>query len=239
MRMNKKMLAVTAILAVGILAGCGAAGSGSTASSAQSSSVSASSTVSSAASAQTDAVEPLNTGIFEELQTASFKFAAAIHSIKDGQVNMTVYSYDAYEQSDIDALQTGDVIRTHDGQTGKLVDVTVNSIEKKDDDIYVVINGGVEEGGLELTRDRDTYRTMTMDDYPVYYEAGELTLPLAEDAQMSDSSSAPDADISLTEGAAAVEEAFNNSENNYWNCTNTTVFTDQGKVGNIVRVWVP
>ena len=237
MRMNHKMLAVTAILAVGILAGCGASGSGSTASSAASSTP-ASSTVSSSAAEQTGAVQPIAQGTLEEMKSDNYKLAANLTAVKDGQLTMTVYSYDAYEKTDIDGLKEGDVIQTHDQGDATVTEVTVNSIERDTENGYVTINGGVEKGGLELCTDHDVYRTLTFDGYPVYYEVGELTLPLADDVSVSDTSADPQADAVITEGKSAVEEMFNETPDN-WTCLNTTVFTDNGQVSGINRVWVP
>jgi len=238
MRLNKKMLAVTAILAVGILAGCGASSSGSTASSAAGSAPASSTAASSAAAEQTDAVQPIEQGALEDVKTDSYKLAAKITAIKDGQMTMTVYRYDAYEKDAIDGLKEGDVISTHLDGTDKAQDVTVESIDRDAENGYVTINGGVEQGGMELCMDHDVYRTITFDDSPVYYEVGELTLPLAEDVSVSDSSADPQADAVITEGADAVEQAFNTAPDN-WNCGNTTVFTDNGKVSGVLRVWVP
>ena len=237
MRLNKKMLAVTAILAASILAGCGASGSGSTASSAASSEP-ASSTASSAPAEQTGAVQPIERGTLDDMKAQRYKFAADITAIKDGQVSMEVYSYDTYEKDAIDNLKEGDVISTHLDGADDAQDVTVTSIEKNDDTGYITINGGVEQGGVDLCLDHDVYRTITMDDYPVYYKVGELTLPLEDNATMEDSSTDPQASAVESDGAAAVEEAFN-ADPDYWICNNTTVFTDNGSVSNIVRVWVP
>ena len=237
MKLNKKMLAVTAVLAVGILAGCGASGSGSTASSAAGSEPT-SSAASSASAEQTGAVQPIEQGALEDVKTDNYKFAANITAIKDGQMTMTVYRYDAYEKDAIDALKKGDVISTHMDGTDKAQDVTVESIDRNEENGYVTINGGVEQGGMELCMDHDVYRTNTFDDSPVYYEVGELTLPLAEDVSVSDSSADPQADAVITEGASAVEEMFNAAPEN-WNCGSTTVFTDNGKVSGVLRVWVP
>ena len=237
MKLNKKMLAVTAILAVGILAGCGASGSSSTTSSAASSEPASSAAASSAAE-QTGAVQPIEQGTLDDMKTENYKFAANITAIKDGQVSMEVYSYDAYEKDAIDSLKEGDVIRTHLDGADDAQDVTVTSVEKNDETGYITINGGVEESGVDLCLDHDVYRTITMDDYPVYYKVGELTLPLADDVTMEDSSADPQASAVESDGAAAVEEAFNAAPD-YWICNNTTVFTDGGKVSNIVRVWVP
>lgn len=241
MRLNKKMLAVTAILAVGILAGCGsAASSGSTAGSAASSAPASS--AASSAPAETDAAEPIDTedgDVIEELQNgdSSYKVHAAITNVSDDSVTLDVYGYDAYEQADIKGLQTGGILRTHDQETGKLADVTVDSIETDAESGYVTINGGIEEGGVELCLDHDVYRTVTMDDYPVYYKIGEVTLPLADDVTLEDSSADPQASAMESSGKADVARDLADSDN--WNVTNTTVFVEKGQVFDVQRVWVP
>ena len=100
------------------------------------------------------------------------------------------------------------------------------------------INGGIEAGGVELTLDHDVYRTVTFDDYPVYYEMGEVTLPLAGDVTLSDSSADPQASAVETDGADAVAEA-GNAEPDGWMPNNTLVFTEDGTISSIVRIWVP
>lgn len=244
MRSNKKMLAVSAILAAAMMmTACG----GNTASSSTASST-ASSVASSAASseavsesqAEDGVVKPIDTGSAEDITSdkESYKTAADIKSIKDGQIDLVLYSYDAYEQADIDGLKEGDVIRTHLDGADEATDVTIESIETNSDTGYVTINGGIEEGGIDLCMDHDVYRTLTFDDYPVYYKTGEVTMPLADDVTLSDSSADPQATAVESDGAAAVEEAFN-ADPDYWICNNTTIFTDHGKVSSILRVWVP
>ena len=237
MKLNKKILFVTAILAVGVLAGCGNSASSSTASSAASSTAASSAATSSVAE-QAGAVQPIEQGTLDDMKTGSYKFAADITAIKDGQASLTVYSYDAYNKESIDNLQVGDVISTHLDGPDDAQDVTVASIERNEENGTVTINGGIEEGGVELCLDHDVYRTLTMDDYPVYYKVGELTLPLAENVTMEDSSADPQASAVESDGASAVEEDFN-ADPDYWICNNTKVFTDNGSVSNIVRVWVP
>lgn len=243
MRSNKKMLAVSAILAAAVMmTACG----GNTASSAASSTASsvassaASSEAASASQAEDGVVKPLDTGSSEDItsDTASYKVAADIESMKDGQATLRLYGYDVYEQTDIEGLNVGSVIRTHMDGTEKTRDVTVESIDNNTETGYITINGGVEQGGVELALDHDIYRTVTFDDYPVYYELGEVTLPLAEDVSVSDSSADPQADAVVSEGVTAVEEAFN-ADPDFWTCANTTVFTDNGKISGILRVWVP
>ena len=239
MRLNHKIIALTALLAVGmVMTACGGSASGSTASSAASSTSASSVALSSAAEEQTGAVQPIAQGTLEEMKSDSYKLAADLTAVKDGQLTMTVYSYDAYEKADIDSLKEGDVIQTHDQGDTTVTEITVSSIERDTENGYVTINGGVEEGGLELCTDHDVYRTLTFDDYPVYYKVGELTLPLADDVSVSDTSADPQAVAVITEGKAAVEEMLNETLDN-WTCLNTTVFTESGPVSGINRIWVP
>ncbi len=242
MRLNKKMIAVSAVLAAAMMmTACGGNTASSSASS-TASSVASSAASSEAASSQADdgVVKPIDTGSAEDITSdkESYKTAANIKSIKDGQADLVLYSYDAYEQADIDGLKEGDVIRTHLDGADDATDVTIESIETNADTGYVTINGGIEEGGIDLCMDHDVYRTLTFDDYPVYYKAGEVTMPLADDVTLSDSSADPQATPVESDGAAAVEEAFNGDPDN-WTCNNTTIFTDHGKVSSILRVWVP
>lgn len=243
MRLNRKMMAVSAVLAAAVMmTACGGSTASSAVSSTASSAVSSepASSAASSAAEQVNEVTPLSDGTLDEedMKTGSYKFAADISSMKDGQVTFTVFGYDAYEQADIDGLEVGDVIQTHDQGDTTVTKMTVESIEKDAESGWVVINGGIEEGGLELGLDHDVYRTVTFDDYPVYYALGELTFPLAENVVILDSSADPQADDVRSEGIEAATDAFN-ADPDYWTCNNTTIFTDGGAVDSIVRVWVP
>ena len=237
MRLNKKMLAVTAVLAVGILAGCGSAASSTGTASSAAGSEAASSKVE-----EDGVVEPIEVTALDELKnaTSAYRVAASIDSAKDGQVTLTAYSYDGYLKEDIDALEVGGKIITHEdgAQANQLAEVVVNKIDRDAASGYVTINGGIEEGGMELALDHDVYRTITMDDYPVYYEVGQLTLPLAEDAELHDSSADPHAGDTVTTGAADVETALN-AQDSCWTAYNTKVTVTDGQVSSIECVWVP
>lgn len=237
MNLKYKILAVLA--ATVLLTACGGNTAGSPAASSVASSA-ASSETTSTSQGEAGVIKPLDTGSAEDITSdkESYKTAAKIKSIQDGQIDLVLYSYDAYVQADIDGLKEGDVIRTHLDGTDEAADVTIESIETNADAGFVTINGGIEEGGIELCRDRDVYRTITFDDYPVYYEVGEVTMPLADDVTLSDSSADPQATPVESDGIAAVAEAFH-ADPDYWICNNTTIFTDHGKVSSILRVWVP
>ena len=232
---------ILAVLAAGIaLTACG--GSGTPASTPASSAVPASSRVQ-----EEGVVEPVGSFTIEDVtktpDTITFVSADIASEVKDGTVTARIYSYDAYEKADIDALKAGDKIRLHEEyMTGnQFAEVEVTSIEKNDPYHTVTINGGIEqEGGLELILmdGSEYYRTITFDDYPVYYEVGETELSLAEDVVLKDSSADPQAEAVETTGADAVAAAINADPDN-WTTYNTTLVVQGGKVLEVRRIWVP
>ena len=247
MKNDKKLMLLAGVLALGILAGCSSASAASATSETAGSMAAASKAVSTTADSELrtlpgkeGVVMPIDQGGLEEMKTGSYKFAASITNVdaKKRQLTMTVYSYDAYLAKDIDALQVDGVLNTHLDGTVEAQDLTVESIERNEENGTVTINGGIEQGGLELVLSRDVYRTDTFDDYPVYYSMGELILPLAEDVTLSDSSSSVDADPVESEGAVDVAKAITEDKDN-WTPYNTTIFTQEGSVSNIMRIWVP
>ena len=79
--------------------------------------------------------------------TVAASFGAEDISEKDGktEITLTVYDYDVYDMVDISQLAVGDTIVV-DGK-----DMVVASREDKDG--FVTINGGLEQGGVDLTSD--------------------------------------------------------------------------------------
>ena len=150
--------------------------------------------------------------------------------------------YTSVKKEDIENLAVGDKITFHEegAAWNQVVNNAVTSIEKNDEYHLVSINGGIEQpGGLDLKlEDDDTYRTMTFDDYPLYYEMGEKTMPLADDAVLKDSSADPQAEAVETTGADAVAAAINADPGN-WTTYNTTLVVQGGKVLEVRRIWVP
>ena len=104
--------------------------------------------------------------------------------------------------------------------------------------VKMAFRGGIEEGGVDLWRSGDIYRTVTYDDYPVYYMMGELVLPVDDSVTLSDSSASVDAVPVETSGIIEVGKAVSEDKDN-WTPYNTTVFTKDGAVSNILRIWVP
>ena len=232
---------ILAVLAAGIaLTACG--GSGTPASTPASSAVPASSHV-----AEEGVTEPINmlTWTLDDLddtQTITFVSAAITSGVQDGKLTAKVFSCDIYKKEEIEKLAVGDKITFHEegAAQDQCVITEVKSIERDDQHHLVSINGGMEQpGGLDLKLEEDgTYRTMTFDDYPVYYEMGEKTLPLADGVVLKDSSADPQAEAVETTGADAVAAAINAGPDN-WTVYNTTLVVQGGRVQEVRRIWVP
>ena len=237
---DKKLMLLAGVLALGMLAGCSSA-SAASAASGMAGSMPAASEVEEVSSevrvlpGEEGVVMPIDQGSLEEMKTGSYKFAANISSVdaKKRQMTLTVYGYDAYRAEDVDALDVGHLDGAVEAQN-----VTVEKIEKNEDNGTVSINGGIEEGGVDLWRSGDIYRTVTYDDYPVYYMMGELVLPVDDSVTLSDSSASVDAVPVETNGAIEVGKTVSEDKDD-WTPYNTTVFTKDGVVSNILRIWVP
>ena len=240
MRLNKKVLAVMAVLAAGIaLTACG--GSGTPASTPASSVVPASSHV-----VEEGVTEPINLRTWtlddlDDTQTTTFVSASITSGVQNGKLTVKVFGYDIYKKEEIENLAVGDKITFHEegAAQDQCVITEVKSIERNDQNHLVSINGGMEQpGGLDLKLEDDAYRTMTFDDYPLYYEMGEKTMPLAENVVLKDSSADPQAEAVETTGADAVAAAINADPDN-WTTYNTTLVVQGGKVLEVRRIWVP
>ena len=231
---------ILAVLAAGIaLTACG--GSGTPASTPASSVVPASSHV-----VEEGVTEPINllTWTLDDLddtQTTTFVSASITSGVQNGKLTAKVFGYDIYKKEEIEKLAVGDKIIFHEegAAQDQCVITEVKSIERNDQHHFVSINGGMEQpGGLDLKLEDDTYRTMTFDDYPLYYEMGEKTMPLAEDVVLKDSSADPQAEAVETTGADTVAAAINADPGN-WTTYNTTRVVQGGKVQEVRRIWVP
>ena len=153
--------------------------------------------------------------------------------------NAVVYDYDRYTAADIEALSEGDTIITHLNGTEEITALTVESVERENN--YVTINGGIEEGGIDLCKEDDHYRTLTWDDFPAYYEVGVAKqLVMADDIELSDGAADFGADPVMVKGDRAVCDAMSSEEDVYgWNAGNTTVTIQNGEITRADRIWVP
>lgn len=239
MKWNHKIGTLTVLLALGItMAGCGA--SGSTAGSAA-----ASTTSTTSSEAQKTEVQPMQGVLLSEpLPDGTYHISFESDKVWVGERKNTindavVYDYDRYTAPEIEALSEGDTIATHLNGTEEITALTVESVERENN--YVTINGGIEEGGIDLCKEDDHYRTLTWDDFPVYYEVGVAKqLVMADDIELSDGAADFEADPVIVKGDRAVCDAMSNEEDGYgWNAGNTTVTIQNGEMTHVDRIWVP
>ena len=239
MKWNHKIGTFTVLLALGItMAGCGTPGS-------TAGSAAASTTSTTSSEAQKTEVQPMKGVLLSDpLSDGTYHISFESDKVWVGERRNTingavVYDYDRYTAPEIEALSEGDTIATHLNGTEEITALTVESIERENN--YVTINGGIEEGGIDLCKEDDHYRTLTWDDFPVYYEVGVAKqLVMADDIELSDGAADFEADPVIVKGDRAVCDAMSNEEDGYgWNAGNTTVTIQNGEMTHADRIWVP
>ena len=239
MKWNHKIGTFTVLLALGItMAGCGTPGS-------TAGSAAASTTSTTSSEAQKTEVQPMKGVLLSDpLSDGTYHISFESDKVWVGERRNTindavVYDYDRYTAPEIEALSEGDTIATHLNGTEEITALTVESIERENN--YVTINGGIEEGGIDLCKEDDHYRTLTWDDFPVYYEVGVAKqLVMAYDIELSDGAADFEADPVIVKGDRAVCDAMSNEEDGYgWNAGNTTVTIQNGEMTHADRIWVP
>lgn len=239
MKWNHKIGTLTVLLALGItMVGCGTPGS-------TAGSAAASTTSTTSSEVQKTEVQPMQGVLLSDpLSDGTYHISFESDKVGVGERRNTindavVYDYDRYTAPEIEALREGDTIATHLNGTEEITALTVESIERENN--YVTINGGIEEGGIDLCKEDDHYRTLTWDDFPVYYEVGVAKqLVMADDIELSDGAADFEADPVIVKGDQAVCDAMSNGEDGYgWNAGNTTVTIQNGEMTHADRVWVP
>lgn len=150
----------------------------------------------------------------------------------DGGYELTVevYEYDRYEMEAIDNLESGSKIQFCNKE------ITVDKVEKETG--FIQINGGIENDGIELMEEDGLYRTVTFDDYPVYYSVGKVTIPLSDDVTFEDQAgSEQESDLPIVE-LKDLPDAIENSDISF-GCNNTVITVRQEQIVQIIRHWVP
>lgn len=240
--MNKNVrIAAAAVLALSLTAfgftGCGQ--SNSTAGSADNgSSVSAS-----ADSESGNAIKPNPLGytVSENMPDGTYSVDLDVSTLEeqaDGtyKIHATIEAYDTYDIVDMHNLKAGDTIQVA-GQ-----DMKVETVETDESNGMITVNGGIEEGGCYLTPmpdDSNGYRTMSMDDYPVYYVVGETDLTISDSVKLSDAFGGEPSDAPTTVDYSGFAKYMQENNSDYWNCNSTSVLIENGQVTQINRIWVP
>lgn len=162
--------------------------------------------------------------------TVAASFGADDISETDGktELTLTIYDYDIYDMVDIAQLAVGDTIVV-DGK-----DMVVTS--REDENGFVTINGGLEQGGVDLTSDDSgVYYAVGMDDAKSYHELGKITVPVAEGFVLTDNSDPdhPDETYAASDLAklAASEPGFT--------ANNTLATIEHGELTVLARSYTP
>lgn len=155
-----------------------------------------------------------------------------IHKNEDESItiDITVYAYDMYDMVDIANLKEGDTISIN-GEN-----VEINSIEKEENGA-VLINGGIDNDGFTLATDDSTiYHLFDYNDAKVYNEVGKISLKLAEDFAMNDSSDLENPNAVYTaEDLLKEESAFNF----IFTPNDTTAQIANNEIVSITRIFTP
>lgn len=161
---------------------------------------------------------------------ASFSFKDI--SWDEGKLSMEVFSEDLYDAVAVSKLKAGDTVVYDDKP------IVVKDIERKDK--YVTVNGGIEEGGAELTANEGgTYRGYQMDDHSTYNSLGKVTLPLAKDFVLIDCGENPtDPSDTVRTGKKEYLEKVPEYRRDF-HVLDTRVRIEKGNVVEINRHWIP
>ena len=180
-------------------------------------------------------IAPLDDGISPEALndcTVAVAFSASDFNWQEGSLRLTVYREHLYDAADISRLQVGDTI-VYEGHA-----LPVESIEAKDG--FVVVNGGIEQGGAELTaHEGGTYRATTFNDHSVWQETGTTRVPLAADFVLTDCGENPtDIGDTIREGQKAYIDRLPDYRQDFYP-TNTKVRIENGMLKAVNRRWIP
>ena len=193
------------------------------------------------ASAEAVEEEPQVTGKIVEPMVPEYDFAALADGVypvyfeaadlTDGALSLTVYSEDVFDIVDISTLEPGDALVVNG------IPFAIETLERDDD---ILINGGLDNGGLTLRAfDEDNcWKVALEDDYSTYTERGDATLSLADDVTFTDGWNIEKEPETFT-GAEAVAGAITGTDMDYFSPLNTTVRVEGGKIVEIVRAYMP
>ncbi len=164
--------------------------------------------------------------------TISASFSVEDFSWKEGKLSMEVFSEDIYDSIQISGLKASDTL-IFSGQPIIVKDVKVK-------DSFVTVNGGIEEGGADLTaKQGGIYRGVQLDDHSIYTKLGKVTLPLARDFLLIDCGENP---TDPYDTIRVAQEDYLKKVGDYkknFSQLNTKVLIKNGIVVSITRRWIP
>lgn len=179
-------------------------------------------------------VYPLPDTTMDSLDNATFAISmehgdAYVDDTGIMRMDVKVYTYDKFDMVDIAGLKAGDTIVTHSG------DVKVSSVERNAFGT-VLINGGLDEGGIELfSNDGGVYFESGYSDIKSWYEVGEVTLRVSADLEFRDNIDLDKGEQIYYAGSFLVGEVTDY----HFTPHNTTIRTENGQIVSMERVYTP
>ena len=144
-------------------------------------------------------------------------------------MKVKIFTYDKYDMTDIAQLKEGDTLVTHAGE------VIITSL-KRNELGTVFINGGLEEGGLDLvTNDTGIFYETGYNDMKNWYEVGEKTIRVSADFRGTDNADPEKGEITIYPGDFLVGAVTNYNFTPY----NTTIRVEAGRIVELTRIYTP
>lgn len=178
--------------------------------------------------------EPLNIDkeVPDAVYSSEFK-KEDLRKTDDGKyLKINLYNYDEFDYEDIVNLKKNDKITICNEE------IIVEKIEEENE-TFININGGLEsEDGYCLVLDGEKYRTVTYNDYPLYFYVTSVELKLSKDIILEDYAD-PEGNTGNCEKYEYenIEDAFD--EYIGFSPLDTKVYVEDSEIVKIVRSWRP
>ena len=145
------------------------------------------------------------------------------------QMDLKIYTYDKYDMVDIANLKVGDTVVRHFGE--------VKVVSKEQNEAGTIfINGGLENGGLDLvTDDCGIFYETGFNDVKNWYEIGEATIRVSVDFKGYDNADLEQGEVIIYPGDFLIGAVTNYDFTPY----NTTIHVEDGQIVEMNRVFIP
>ena len=145
------------------------------------------------------------------------------------QMDLKIYTYDKYDMVDIANLKAGDTVVRHFGE--------VKVVSKEQNEAGTIfINGGLENGGLDLvTDDCGIFYETGFNDVKNWYEIGEATIRVSVDFKGIDNADLEQGEVIIYPGDFLVGAVTNYDFTPY----NTTIRVEDCQIVEMNRVFIP
>ena len=145
------------------------------------------------------------------------------------QMDLKIYTYDKYDMVDIANSKGGDTVVRHFGE--------VKVVSKEQNEAGTIfINGGLENGGLDLvTDDCGIFYETGFNDVKNWYEIGKATIRVSVDFKGYDNADLEQGEVIIYPGDFLIGAVTNYDFTPY----NTTIRVEDGQIVEMNRVFIP